>query len=91
MATQSIVIHSNISYRNYYAGLFIRRRKYFACLIICFRKYFAILIFVALSDYENISTTKISRFTVYILLLVVHMVSFTHTQHTHVNGGGVVT
>ena len=28
-------------------------------------KYFAILIFVALCDYENISTTKISRITVY--------------------------
>ena len=48
----------------YFAGLFIHCRKYFAGLIISCTKYFAIFIFVALSDYENILTTKISIFTV---------------------------
>ena len=51
-------------YINYFAGLFIRCRKYFASLIIRCTKYFAKFIFVALNDYENILTTKISRFTV---------------------------
>ena len=32
---------------------------------LCCRKYFTRLIFVALCDYENFLTTKISRFTVY--------------------------
>ena len=42
----------------------ISYRKYFVLLNIRSLKYFAILIFVALCDYENISTAKISRFTV---------------------------
>ena len=47
--------HSNISYR-----------KYFAVLIIQCRKYFVIFNFVVvvISDYENISTMKISGFMV---------------------------
>ena len=43
----------------------ISYRKYFVILNIRSLKYFAILIFVALCDYENISTANISRFTVY--------------------------
>ena len=35
------------------------------CRKIPCRKYFVRLIFVALCDYENFSTTKISRFTVH--------------------------
>ena len=43
----------------------VRCRKCFTGLIICCTKYFAIFIFVALSDYENILTMKISRFMEY--------------------------
>ncbi len=43
------VRRSNISYR-----------KYFVAFIIQCRKYFVLFNFVVLSDYENISTTKIS-------------------------------
>ncbi len=50
---RSCVCRSNISYR-----------KYFVVFIIQCRKYFVIFNFVVMSDYENISTTKISGFTV---------------------------
>ena len=44
----------------------ISYRKYFVVSIIQGRKYFVIFNFVVLSDYENISTMKISGFTVLI-------------------------
>ena len=50
---------SNISYR-----------KYFAVLIIQCRKYFVIFNFVVFSDCENISTMKISGFTVYTYIYI---------------------
>ena len=56
---------TTISYCSYFAGLIIRCKKYFAVLFICCTKIFVKFIFVALNDYENILTTKISIFTVY--------------------------
>ena len=45
--------------------------KLFIQSILRCTKYFAIFTFVALSDYKNILTTKISRFTVVILVVMV--------------------
>ena len=67
---------TNISYRNYFTGSFIHCRNYFAVLIIRCKTIFAKFIFVALDDYENILTTKISRFTVCL------QYTNTHTHHT---------
>ena len=57
-----------ISYHNYFAGSFVHCRKYFTVLINRCTKIFAKFIFVALNDYENILTTKISRFMVHLFL-----------------------
>ena len=54
---------TNISYRNYFAGLIIRCKKYFAVLIIRCTKIFAKFFFIIVNDYENILIMKISRLT----------------------------
>ena len=62
--------YTNVLYRNYFAGLIIHCRKYFAVLNIRCTKIFAKFIFVPLTDYESILTTKISVFTVLLILLL---------------------
>ena len=56
-STQSQVWVSSAEYNTH--------RNYIRCRKNSLWKYFVGLIFVALCDYENFSTTKISRFTVY--------------------------
>ena len=56
--------HADIWYVRARARAKISYHKYFVVSIIQCRKYFVIFNFVVLSDYENISITKISGFTV---------------------------
>ena len=69
MATQSIAIHTYLKARAH-SQCFNISVPYFTSLIIHCTKHFLKFIFAALSDYENILTTKIPKFMGDVLLIL---------------------